>query len=52
MAIPPRLAPELVGVTSRMTIQAKIEAAVKEALRDLARSFNGGAGKSKGAEAF
>ena len=38
MAIPPRLAPELVGETSRMMIQARIEKACKDAMRCLARS--------------
>lgn len=37
MAIPPRLAPELVGETSRIMIQAKIEKAVKEALHSLSK---------------
>jgi len=37
MAIPPRLAPELVGETSRVMIQAKIEKACKEALSCLAK---------------
>lgn len=36
MSIPPRLAPELVGETSRVMIQAKIEKSVKEALAYLA----------------
>ena len=40
MAIPPRLAPELVGEQSRMMIQAKIEKACKEALAYLARAEN------------
>lgn len=38
MAIPSRLAPELVGETSRMMIQARIEKACKDAMRLLARS--------------
>jgi phage terminase Nu1 subunit (DNA packaging protein) len=38
MAIPARLAPDLVGETSRMMLQAKIEKACKEALKQLARS--------------
>jgi phage terminase Nu1 subunit (DNA packaging protein) len=38
MAIPPRLAPELVGENSRVMIQAKIEKACKEALASLAMS--------------
>jgi phage terminase Nu1 subunit (DNA packaging protein) len=42
MAIPPRLAPELVGETSRVMIQARIEKACKEALSYLARSHNSG----------
>jgi phage terminase Nu1 subunit (DNA packaging protein) len=37
MAIPPRLAPELVGETSRVMIQAKLEKACKESLSYLAR---------------
>jgi phage terminase Nu1 subunit (DNA packaging protein) len=37
MAIPLRLAPELVGETSRVMVQAKIEKALKEALTLLAR---------------
>lgn len=36
MAIPPRLAPDLVGETSRVMCQAKIEKACKEALSYLA----------------
>ena len=42
MALAPRLAPELVGETSRVMIQAKIEKACKEALAYLARSVNDG----------
>jgi hypothetical protein len=42
MAIPPRIAPELVGETSRIMIQAKLDKACKEALAYLARSRNGG----------
>ncbi len=42
MAIPPRLAPELVGETSRVMIQAKLEKACKESLAYLARSVNDG----------
>jgi phage terminase Nu1 subunit (DNA packaging protein) len=38
MAIPQRLAPELVGETSRVMIQARIEAAIKKALSLLAKS--------------
>jgi phage terminase Nu1 subunit (DNA packaging protein) len=37
MAIPPRLAPELVGETSRVMIQAKLERACKESLAYLAK---------------
>jgi phage terminase Nu1 subunit (DNA packaging protein) len=37
LAIPPRLAPELVGETSRVMLQAKLEKACKEALAYLAR---------------
>jgi phage terminase Nu1 subunit (DNA packaging protein) len=36
MAIPARLAPELVGETSRVMIQAKLEKAVKASLKKLA----------------
>jgi hypothetical protein len=36
MAVPARLAPDLVGETSRVMIQAKIEKAQKEALQHLA----------------
>lgn len=42
MAIPPRLAPELVTENSRLMIQAKLEAACKEALAFLAKSVNDG----------
>lgn len=42
MALAPRLAPDLVGETSRVMIQAKIEKACKEALAYLARSVNDG----------
>jgi phage terminase Nu1 subunit (DNA packaging protein) len=42
MALPPRLAPELVGETSRVMIQAKIEKACKESLAYLARAVNDG----------
>lgn len=38
MGIPPRVAPELIGETSRVMIQAKIEKACKEALLQLARN--------------
>jgi phage terminase Nu1 subunit (DNA packaging protein) len=37
MAIPPRVATELVGETSRVMIQAKLEKAIKEALSNLAK---------------
>lgn len=40
MAIPPRLAPELIGETSRVMIQAKLEKACKESLAYLARMEN------------
>ena len=36
MAIPPRLAPDLVGETSRVMVQAKLEKACKESLAYLA----------------
>ena len=36
LAIAPRLAPELLGETSRMMLQAKIEKALREALKQLA----------------
>lgn len=42
MAIPPRLAPELVGETSRLILQAKLEKSCKEALSYLARAVNNG----------
>ena len=42
MAIAPRLAPELVGETSRVMIHAKLEKALKEALAELAKSANNG----------
>jgi|SRR6267143_954728 len=43
MAIPPRLAPELVGETSRIMIQAKLEKVCKESLAYLAKAaFNDG----------
>jgi phage terminase Nu1 subunit (DNA packaging protein) len=38
MAIPPRLAPELVGETSRVMIQAKLEKACKESVAYLAKA--------------
>jgi hypothetical protein len=38
MAIPPRLAPDLIGETSRVMIQAKLEKSCKEALGYLAKS--------------
>jgi hypothetical protein len=37
-AIPEQLAGDLVGETSRVMVQAKLERAIREALRDLARS--------------
>jgi len=40
MAMPPRLAPELVGETSRAMIQAKIERACKRSLAYLAKSVH------------
>lgn len=42
MAIAPRLAPELVGETSRVMIQAKLEKAHKEALSYLAKAATDG----------
>jgi phage terminase Nu1 subunit (DNA packaging protein) len=42
MAIPPRLAPDLVGETSRIMIQAKLEKACKEALAYLAKAIPDG----------
>jgi phage terminase Nu1 subunit (DNA packaging protein) len=39
MAIPPRLAPELIGETSRIMIQAKLERACKESLAYLAKAM-------------
>jgi phage terminase Nu1 subunit (DNA packaging protein) len=42
MAIAPRLAPELVGETSRVMIQAKIDKAHREALSYLAKAANDG----------
>lgn len=42
MAIPPRLAPELVGEMSRVMIQAKLEKACKESLAYLAKAVNNG----------
>jgi phage terminase Nu1 subunit (DNA packaging protein) len=42
MAIAPRLAPELVGETSRIMIQAKLEKACKESLAYLAKAVNDG----------
>jgi len=42
MAIPPRLAPELVGETSRVMIQAKLERACKESLAYLANAGKNG----------
>ncbi len=53
MAIPPRLAPELVGETSRTIIQAKIEKACHEALRYLAKAGNyDGKPNTRGEELF
>ena len=40
MAIPQRIAAELVGETSRVMVQAKLERACKEALARLARAEN------------
>jgi hypothetical protein len=40
MAIGPRLAPDLIGETSRLMIQAKIEKACREALAYLAKAEN------------
>lgn len=37
LAVAPRLAPELLGQTSRVMVHAKIESALKEALLDLSR---------------
>lgn len=42
MAIPPRLAPELVGETQRTMIQAKLEKACSEALAYLAKAIPDG----------
>jgi phage terminase Nu1 subunit (DNA packaging protein) len=42
LAIPPRLAPELVGEPSRVMVQAKLEKACKEALSYLANRDNYG----------
>jgi phage terminase Nu1 subunit (DNA packaging protein) len=42
MTIASRLAPELVGETSRVMIQAKLDKACRDALAHLARSRNGG----------
>jgi phage terminase Nu1 subunit (DNA packaging protein) len=42
MAIPPRLSPELVGETSRVMIQAKLEKACREALAYLAKAGGDG----------
>jgi hypothetical protein len=46
MAIPPRLAPELVDEPSRVMVQAKIEKALKEALTLLAREGGDAEAKS------
>lgn len=43
MAIPPRLAADLVGETSRVMIQAKLERACKESLAYLAKAHENGA---------
>jgi phage terminase Nu1 subunit (DNA packaging protein) len=50
MAIPPRLAPELVGERSRAMIQAKLEKACKESLAYLAKVDS--AANSEGPELF
>lgn len=42
MAIPPRVAPDVTGQTSRVMVQALIEKACKEALGSLARMENAG----------
>ena len=42
MAIPSRLAPELIGENSRLMIEAKINKAIREALSRLARRANRG----------
>jgi phage terminase Nu1 subunit (DNA packaging protein) len=42
MAIPPRVAPDLVGESSRVMIQAKLEKACKEALAYLAKAGGDG----------
>jgi phage terminase Nu1 subunit (DNA packaging protein) len=47
MAIPPRLAPELVGEMSQVMIQAKLEKACRESLSYLARSRGENATKSE-----
>jgi phage terminase Nu1 subunit (DNA packaging protein) len=49
MAIVPRLAPELVGETSRVMIQAKLDKACRETLAHLARSHNAGGNPSSSA---
>lgn len=46
MAIAPRVAGEIVGETSRVMVQAKIEKACKEALAQLARAVNDGGKQS------
>ena len=48
MGIPPRLANELVGESSRMMIQAKIESALRDALRLLASGSRGQYGAGPG----
>jgi len=50
MAIPPRVAPELVGETSRVMVQAKIEKACREALASLAKAGNEPIGTSDAAD--
>jgi phage terminase Nu1 subunit (DNA packaging protein) len=57
MALPPRLAPELVGESSIIMIHAKIEKACKEALSYLAKPENhpwppGKSKRPEGAESF
>lgn len=48
MAIAPRVAPQVVGETSRVMVQAKIEKACKETLAHLARSVSAGDGDRVG----
>jgi phage terminase Nu1 subunit (DNA packaging protein) len=47
LAIPPRLAPELVGETSRVMIQAKLERACKESLSYLAKALSAPPGEAR-----